>query len=67
MKNELEANNNKGDWTEFKNLDSIRYELDYHLTKLDVAIGLGDKVLIKEHLADCRNFLLMIGKSYNLY
>lgn len=67
MKEELINNHHKGDWREWKEVNSMRYELDYHLTKLDSAIQQDNKELIKEHLADCANFLLMIGNSYNLY
>jgi hypothetical protein len=67
MKDELEANKDKGDWREWGETDKMQDELDYHLTKLDTAMSTGNLPLIKEHLADCGNFLLMIGNSFDLY
>jgi len=67
MKNELDANKNKGDWRTWNNVHSQLQELDYHEDKLSRAIQQGDRERIKEHLADCANFLLMIGNSFRLY
>jgi molybdopterin converting factor small subunit len=64
---ELQANKNKGDWREWGEVDNMRTEIDYHLQKLDDAIEIGDRIRINEHLADCANFLLMIGNAYRLY
>jgi len=67
MKDELINNHHKGDWRDWREVNSMRYELDYHIAKLDKAIFEENKETIKEHLADCANFLLMIGNAYKLY
>lgn len=67
MKEELEANEHKGDWRDWKKPLEIQDELHYHLGKLNKAIYEKDRVLIKEHIADCGNILLMLGNAYELY
>jgi len=67
MKDELKANEQKGDWRDWKNVNDIDKELDYHLYKLKVSMYSENKEEIKEHLADCGNFLLMIGNAFDLY
>ena len=68
MKDELKANENKGDWREFKDKKDIHRELQYHYDKLRAAESWTKynfsedtaKERIKEHLADCANLLLKI-------
>jgi hypothetical protein len=67
MKIELKANEYKGDWRSWNDVHKMLQELDYHEDKLSLAIQKRDKQVIKEHLADCANFLLMIGNSFSLY
>ena len=67
MEAELLANSNKGDWRKFKDPQGIYGELAYHEKKLHDAVANNDLPLIKEHIADCANFLLMLGNSFNLY
>ncbi len=67
MKNELKINEYKGDWRSWDDVHKILQELDYHEDKLSLAIQKRDTERIKEHLADCANFLLMIGNSFSLY
>ncbi len=67
MKVELKANEHKGDWCDFQEVEEIKNELEYHLRKLNTAIHMNSANSIKEHLADCGNFLMMIGNSFDLY
>jgi len=67
MKDELKANEHKGDWRTWNDIPKMLQELDYHEDKLSLAIQTGDRERIKEHLADCANFLLMIGNALDLY
>lgn len=67
MKIELEANSHKGDWTEWKDSFEMLEELSYHQEKLRNAIIRNDISLIKEHIADCMNFLMMIGNAHELF
>lgn len=67
MKNELQSNMHKGDWREWNDTTKMFQELEYHEDKLSKAIQSGNREAIKEHLADCANFLLMIGNAYGLY
>lgn len=76
MKDELIANEHKGDWRQWKDVVEIGDELQYHLEKLDDSVikyeqsnrtDLGFKHCIKEHAADCANLLLMLGNAYELY
>lgn len=67
MKDELSNNQHKGDWRDWKQVNEISLELVYHKNKLFKAIEEENKDHIKEHLADCGNFLLMLGNAYNLY
>lgn len=64
---ELIANEHKGDWRDWKDPLEIQDELHYHLGKLNTAIYDKNTNLIKEHLADCGNLLLMLGNAYDLY
>lgn len=67
MKDELKANKEKGDWREWKDSTEIYDELNYHMHKLYNAMHDNNFKAIKEHAADCGNFLLMIGNAYSLY
>lgn len=67
MKDELKNNEHKGDWRSWNDVPKMLQELDYHEYKLSLAIQTGNRELIKEHLADCANFLLMIGNAFDLY
>lgn len=67
MKTELKANEHKGDWRDWDDVDKMFDELEYHKDKLNFACVESNKESIKEHLADCANFLLMIGNAYKLY
>lgn len=64
---ELINNAEKGDWREFKYLPGIKKELNYHIKKLYTALSGTDNNLIKEHIADCGNFLLMLANAKNLF
>lgn len=75
MKDELANNQHKGDWREWKDIEKMHQELQYHLEKLKISedwtkYNFSEDVAkekIKEHLADCGNFLLMIGNAYGIY
>ena len=67
MKDELKANEHKGDWRSWNNSVEIIVELDYHRAKLEKAMRNNNFSEIKEYLADSANFLLMLGNAYNLY
>lgn len=74
---ELKANEHKGDWRKFENIEEIHKELDHHLDKLyrveellrDPNTIERDHLpgLIKEYIADSANILMMLGKAYKLY
>lgn len=70
MANELKANEHKGDWRRFTDVSEIVAELDYHVLKLKRELEFESEnspEKIKEYLADCANFMLMIGNAYALY
>lgn len=67
MQTELYANDHKGDWRKFINGWDIILELDHHEKKLYQAIHDKDKKLIREHIADCANLLMMLGNAHGLY
>jgi hypothetical protein len=60
MDKELTANENKGNWKSLKSRIDILYEFEYHKAKLMFALKLGMEDDIKEHSADCANYLLML-------
>lgn len=64
---ELNANVEKGNWLEFTNLPPIKKEIFYHLTKLEAAEREEDKSLIREHIADVANLLMMLGNAHGVY
>lgn len=67
MQIELEDNIHKGNWEEFIDKKEILSEYFYHFNKLEISIYEENKKLIKEHIADCANLLLMLGNSYEIY
>jgi len=67
MQKELIDNSHKGDWEDFIDPREILKELEYHKSKLINAMYDNEHKLIKEHIADCANLLLMLGNSYKLY
>lgn len=67
MQHELNANAKKGDWQTFTDVIGILNELEYHKAKLMIDLKKGDKKKVLEHIADCGNFLLMLGNAGGLY
>lgn len=67
MQIELKLNSHKGNWENFTEKKEIISEYFYHFNKLENSILLENKELIKEHIADCANLLLMLGNSYEIY
>jgi len=66
---QIELNNNlhKGDWSEWRDVKEILYELDYHKAKLIIALKDNNKTLVRELLADCGNFLMFLGNAGYVY
>lgn len=67
---ELVVNEHKGDWRQWSDVTEMVNEFDYHVEKLKNELsfeGNNNEVKIKEYLADCANFLMMIGNAYRLY
>lgn len=67
MLNELEKNSHKGSILEFNNFSEIITELEYHKSKLFLAIRMNNKGAIREYLADIGNFLICIGNLFDVY
>lgn len=67
MLNELNNNSYKGSIFEFTNFEKIITELEYHKSKMFLAIRLKNKQAIKEYIADTANYLLALGNSFSLY
>lgn len=67
METELYMNRYKGNWEDVKDTDYIFKEFQHHFNKLQTAIKENDKVKQKEYLADCSNFLLMLGNALDLF
>jgi hypothetical protein len=67
MQKELKANESKGNWEEFININEILIEFEYHKAKLIIELRKGDKTKCKEYIADCANILLMLGNAGQLY
>lgn len=42
-------------------------DFEYHKSKMMIAIRTGDKLAVKEYIADCANILLSIGLELGLY
>ena len=67
MQSELNDNLHKGDWSEWRDVKEILYEMDYHKAKLIIALKDNNKTLIRELLADCGNFLMFLGNAGYVY
>ena len=70
MQNQLDINSHephKSNWEEFKNILDIVFEIEYHKSKLFLAIKENDLVAIKEYVADTANCLMFLGNVYSLY
>jgi len=66
MQTELTANECKGNWKLFLDEKDILHELEYHKAKLLFALKFDDEEGIKEHTADCANYLMMLLNSKGL-
>jgi hypothetical protein len=67
MQNELDANSHKGNWEDWKNIEEMIAELEWHKAKLLFALKENDKEKCKEYIADCANILFFIGNVGGLY
>jgi dephospho-CoA kinase len=68
MIRELYANEHKGDWQDFKDLDNIYKEIDWHQQKLNGALNLADTARIKEYAADCaNNYMFLLNALGHLH
>ncbi len=66
MQHELNENEYKGNWEEFTDTKDIIVELEYHKSKLLIALKENDLDKIKEYIADCSNILLCLANSRDL-
>lgn len=64
---EIENNKYKENILDFKDINNIILELEYHKVKLFIAIRENHKNAIKEYIADLANILLALGNSFNIY
>lgn len=60
-------NAHKGDILDWDNVDEMLSELEWHKAKLLIAMRDKNPDTVKEHLADCANYLLAIGNAWKLY
>jgi len=68
MQTELNNNSHKGDWNEFRDVKEILHEIEYHKSKLIIALGKkAPHKDVKELIADTANFLMMLGNAGELY
>lgn len=68
MQKELNDNSHKGDWNEFRDVKDILNELEYHKSKLLVAMRKKEPhEECKELIADFANILMFLGNAGNLY
>lgn len=68
MQAELDANAHKGDWNEWRNVEEILNEFEYHKAKLIIALRKKEPhAECKELIADCANILMFLGNAGNLY
>lgn len=67
MQIELDNNKHKGEIFNWKGIVEKISELEYHKSKMMLAIRMGDKDSIKEYIADCGNTLMSIGDELGLY
>jgi hypothetical protein len=65
MQVELSNNSSKGDWKEFKEINNILLELEWHKAKLFMALKDNDKNKIREYIADCANNLMFLSNATN--
>ena len=65
MQTEIDNNSNKGDWRDWKNVQDMFMDLEYHKFKLLVAMKENSSKLVKEHCADCANILMFISEQYD--
>jgi molybdopterin converting factor small subunit len=63
MKEELSANEHKGEWYLFKDRNLIVDEINHHFDKLQTALIQGDEELIKEYSADIANICMFMFNS----
>ena len=67
MEVELIANTQrKGDFRDWKpeRFEEVLHEVDHHLSKLDLALRVGNKAQISEYAADIGNFMAKIDDLY---
>lgn len=67
MISELRKNSHKGSIIDFKNFEQVITELEYHKSKLFIAIRMKNKGAIREYLADIGNYLITIGNIFDVY
>lgn len=67
MKTELIKNRHKGTILEYDDFDSIIAEMEYHKSKMFMAIRSSHTSALKEYIADVANFLFALGNCYGLY
>lgn len=67
MIKENNDNAHKGNILDWYNIDEMLSELEWHKAKLLFALKDKDSARIKEHLADCGNFLVAIGNACEVY
>ena len=59
MRNEIDANNKKGDFFSWKpSHDELFIELEHHVEKLRLATSFGNESAMAEHYADIANYSL---------
>lgn len=63
MQKELNANDHKGNWKDFKDRKIIMAELEHHLCKLYNALNENNNEKMKEYIADCANNLLFLRNT----
>lgn len=67
MTAELIANEHKGDWSEWRDVKEMLYELEWHKAKLWHAVMRNDVSDVMEHIADCANILMFLGNAFGIY
>lgn len=69
MENEMDENAHKGEIEDWKDIDNMIVELEWHKAKLMYAMRSENKdaELVREHIADCANILFAMGNSWGLY
>ena len=67
MKIELKNNSHKPPIVEFQDFNKIIVELEYHKSKIFMAIRDENRNAIKEYIADTANMLFALGNSFGLY